>query len=288
MNRKILSYSVGAAAVLFGLAACSSDNTTSSSGAPSSAEVADGARQGAGEGAAMTIAELNSNESAFGAATDIGNASAAVVAPTTVNCSGPDGSGWYNCVAVLDSGVDLTVTRSIRFWTGTNYDLWWNNPSPTDSVNLKWTADGTVNSSARANRDVAVDDSSAATMAVLRVPAGVAATPVNGPQHIWTGAAAQHHVATYTPSNGAERILTQTGYDTVAAVTFQMPRSQHPYPLSGSITINESTHFVAGTYDQTDTRRLVVTFNGTNIATLLDGGVTCDLDLDTHNVSNCH
>jgi hypothetical protein len=280
MNRKILSYSVGAAAVLFGLAACSSDSTTSSSGAPSSAEVAQGARQGAGEGAAMTIAELNSNESSFGAANDVGTA-AAVVAPTTVNCSGPDGSGWYNCVAVLDSGVDLTITRSIRFWTGTNYDLWWNNPSPTDSVNLKWTADGTVNSSARANRDVAVDDSSAATMVILRVPS-------NGPEHIWTGAAAQHHVATYTPPNGAERILTHTGSVVVAAVTFQMPRSENPYPRSGSITIDETTHFTAGSYDQTDSRHLVVTFNGTNIATLQDGGITCDLDLTTHAVSNCH
>jgi hypothetical protein len=135
MNRKILSYSVGAAAVLFGLAACSSDNATSSGGTPNSAEVTSGARQGAGEGAAMTLAELNANENVYGASADVANGAAAVVSPTTVNCGGPDDNGWYNCTAVLDSGVHLTITRSIRFWAGTNYDLWWNNPSPTDSVN---------------------------------------------------------------------------------------------------------------------------------------------------------
>jgi hypothetical protein len=287
MNRKILSYSVGAAAVLFGLAACSSDNATSSGGTPNSAEVTSGARQGAGEGAAMTLAELNANENVYGASADVANGAAAVVSPTTVNCGGPDDNGWYNCTAVLDSGVHLTITRSIRFWAGTNYDLWWNNPSPTDSVNHKWTVDGTLDAAVRAGRNVTVDDSNAATLIVLRVPAGVAAV-ANGAQHVWNGTAAQHHVATYTPQGGDERILTQTGYDTVAAVTFQMPRSQNPFPLSGVITINETTHFTAGSYDQTDTRHLIVTFNGTNIATLQDGGITCDLDLTTHDVSNCH
>jgi hypothetical protein len=36
------------------------------------------------------------------------------------------------------------------------------------------------------------------------------------------------------------------------------------------------------------TRRFTVSFNGTNVATLTDGGVTCDLNLDTWVVSNCH
>jgi hypothetical protein len=189
-------------------------------------------------------------------------------------------------VAVLDSGVHLTLTRSIRFWTGTNYDLWWNNPSPTDSVNHKWTADGTLNAAVRADRNVAVDDSNTASLVVLRTPAGGQAA-VTPPKHVWTGEAAQHHVATWSENN-VERILTMTGYDTVSAVTFQMPRSQNPYPLSGSITISMSANFVAGSYNQTDTLHLIVTFNGSNIATLQDGGVTCDLNLDTHDVSNCH
>ncbi len=286
MNRKILSYSVGAAAVLFGLAACSSDNTTSGNGTPTSAEVTASARQGAGEGAALTIKELDDNEAAYGAANDVSNGSANVVAPTTVNCSGPDSNGWYNCVAVVDSGVHVTITRSIRFWAGTNYDLWWNNPSPTDSVNHKWTADGTLNSAVRNGRDVTVDDSSAASLVVVR-SAGDGAPPVARPQHVWTGIAAQHHVATWSENN-VERILTMTGGDTVSAVTFQMPRSANPYPLSGSITIGMTANFVAGSFSQTDTLHLIVTFNGTNVATLQDGGVICDLDLDTHAVSNCH
>ncbi len=231
MNRKILSYSVGAAAVLFGLAACSSDNTTSGNGTPTSAEVTASARQGAGEGAAMTIKELDDNEAAYGAANDVSNGSANVVAPTTVNCSGPDSNGWYNCVAVVDSGVHVTITRSIRFWSGTNYDLWWNNPSPTDSVNHKWTADGTLNSAVRNGRDVTVDDSSAASLVVVR-SAGDGAPPVARPQHVWTGEAAQHHVATWSENN-VERILTMTGYDTVSAVTFQNAALGESVPAVG-------------------------------------------------------
>lgn len=273
MNRRTLFYGLGAAAVLFGAAACSSDSTSPAS--TTTAEIAATNRADAGEGAAMTVGQLAANEASMGA--DVVTAGAAV-AGVAVNCTGPDGSGWYSCVADFENG--LTVTRQIRFWEGTAYGLGWN-AGVTDSVNHAWTAAGTINSIGRPGKVWTIDDAAAATMIVIPGAQGAM------PQHSWTGTAARHQSSTYTV-NSVERIFDHVAHDTVTAVTFQMPRTTNPFPLSGSIIRNVTTNFTAGSDSRTVTRRFVVTFNGTNIATLQDGALTCDLDLTLRTVANCH
>lgn len=273
MNRKTLFYGVGAAAVLFAVAACSSDST--SPAAALNTEIQTTNRADAGEGAAMTVAELSANETFIGA--DVVNAGAAI-AGVAVNCTGPDASGWYTCAAVLENG--LTITRQVRFWEGTAYGLGWN-PGVTDSVNHAWSVVGTVNAMGRPGKIWTIDDHAAATMSLPAVAQGMM------PQHSWTGTADRHQLSTYTV-NSVERIFDHTAHDTVTAVVFQMPRMTNPYPLSGTIIRNVTTVFTAGTDTRTVTRRFVVTFNGTNIATLQDGALTCDLDLALRTVSNCH
>lgn len=87
------------------------------------------------------------------------------------------------------------------------------------------------------------------------------------------------------------RTYDEAGTDSVDAVVFNVPRSQFPYPASGSIIRNVSIHatFVSATTSQTTdvTKRVEVTFNGTIVATLKIDGKTCDLNLSTHRVSNC-
>ncbi len=279
MNRRILSYSLGAAAVAFGLGACSSDSTMAPGGV-TSAEIAATNRQDAGEGAAMTVAELGANDAFIGANANIvgGGSVGAATAGATVNCTGPDNMGWYTCAAVTEGG--LTVVRMIRFWEGTSYGLAWN-PGVTSAVDHSWTVSGTVNSVARPGKVWTIDDAAAATMSVLPNAQAV------NPQHSWSGTANRHQSSSYT-LNGVERIFDHTAHDVVAAVLFQMPRDLNPYPLSGTITRNTTTMFTAGSYSRTVMRSFVVTFNGTHIAQLMDGALTCDLDLDTGMVSNCH
>jgi hypothetical protein len=71
-----------------------------------------------------------------------------------------------------------------------------------------------------------------------------------------------------------------------------MPRSQYVWPLSGSIVHNVTALVTvqSGTrsYSRTVTRRAEVIFNGTPNVTLDIGALTCDLDLETHAVTNCH
>ena len=276
MKRSTLTFSAGAMAALVALAACSSDST-SSNGSPSNSEIQSNSRQAAVDAAAATLSQLGGAEADVGA----GDVAGAVVGETTVNCNGsPDADGWFTCTAALDNGV--TVERQVRFWSGTNYDLGWNYPSPTDSMNTIWTANGTLTGTQDPAPVITVADSDHATLTVIRPPS-------IRERHSWTGAGAAHHVATWVGPNAVERILTQTGADSVNAVLFQMPRSSNPYPLSGSITLNFMAHLTAGNDSRTETQRFVITFNGTNTASLQDGGITCDLLLDPpHTISNCH
>jgi hypothetical protein len=276
MKRSLLTYSLGAAVVL-SAGACSSDSTVAAGGV-TNAEITTGNQQDAGEDAVNTVAQLGANDDFVGASGNVvsggGPISAAMVA---VNCAGPDGLGWYTCSAVDENG--FTVVRQIRFWEGMSLGLWWN-PGVTDSVNHFWSADGTVNSVMRPGKVWTIDDTAAATMIVQRTHGAL-------PKHSWSGTADRHEMSSYTV-NDVERIFTHTAHDTVSAVVFQMPRAQNPLPLSGSIIRNVATTFTAGMFTRNVTKRFVVTFNGSSIATLNDGSLTCDLDLLTRTVSNCH
>lgn len=273
MNRRTLFYGLGAAAVMFGAAACSSDSTAP--GTATNAEITASARADAGESAVLTIDQFGANEDFMGA--DVAGASAAT-SGVAVTCTGPDASGWYTCTAVTEFG--LTVTRQVRFWEGTAYGLGWN-PGVTDSVNHHWTAIGTFPSIGRAGKTWTIDDATAATMIVIPGTMGMM------PRHSWSATADRHQSSTYT-MNQVERILDHVAHDTVSAVAFQVPRRTNPYPLSGTIIRNVTTDFTAGSLSRTVTRRFVITFNGTNIVTLTDGALTCDLNLDLRTVSNCH
>jgi len=76
-------------------------------------------------------------------------------------------------------------------------------------------------------------------------------------------------------------------YDMTSAVTWNdvvhgVPRSENPYPLSGSITRAVTIAIVNGPNgDETRSRDVVVTFDGTQFATLTLDGETMEIDLST-------
>jgi hypothetical protein len=277
MQRSTLSSLIGVA-LLAGLAACSSDSGLSSSG-PTDAEITQGLASDAGESIALTLEEMGASDTFVGAGdvTAGTGVSARIVGATaaTQTCGGPDANGWYNCATVTDAG--LSLTRAVRFWEGTSYGLWFD--AQTDSVNHRWTASGTIDSPSKPGKVWTIERGDTATMAIDR-----AASPVT---HTWNGVGERRESSKYTV-NGVERDYLHTAFDTATAVTFAMPRSSHPYPLSGTITRSATVHFTAGSFTRDLDRRIVVTFDGTQTATLQVGALTCDLDLATRAVTNCH
>ena len=282
MKRSILSISIGAAALAFGLGACSSD-TTAPGLQVSDQEIAAGIANDAGDAIATSVDLMTSDAQQDGASASLvlgsgvsGSVSGATSA--SVECSGPDGDGWYTCSATTWRGLDLT--RMIRFWDGTSPALSFT--SATDSVNHIHTLTGSYVQGWFPNRTVWVNNADTATLNVNR-----SGSPV---QHIWDGVGVR---ADSTRFVSAQRTRTwhYTAYDTASAVTFDLPRSTNPWPMSGSVVHNLTVHFTAQSdtrsFDKTVARRVMVTFNGTSMVTLQVGGLTCTLDLETHQVSAC-
>jgi len=89
------------------------------------------------------------------------------------------------------------------------------------------------------------------------------------------------------------RTYDEAGSDSVEAVTYDLPRSTNPWPISGKIVRNVSIHATfqnATRSDTTDvTKRVEVDFpadNEGNVVLKIDAK-TCNLNLVNHRVTNC-
>jgi len=277
IGRRLTAFT--AIAALVGAFACSSDSATSPGQPVPDSEIDQAIASDVGESFADAVGQFDENES-FEASLSGGSSTFAAQGDAgtlsrTVTCGGPDGDGWYGCIAYTERG--LTITRQVRFWSGGALALGWD-AATTDSVNHRWTRTGTVNSAVKQGKVRKLDDADTASMVVER------GTTV---LHVWNGAGARIDSSSYTV-HGVTRLFAYTAHDTAAALAFTVPRSQHPYPASGSISRNLELHFTAGGFDKTITRSAKVTFDGTSVAELQVGDLTCDLDLATWVVSNCH
>ena len=78
--------------------------------------------------------------------------------------------------------------------------------------------------------------------------------------------------------------------DSLRSVTFAHPRAPGAFPLSGQM-VQVANFTVTSTGKSSETRsvsrRIVTTFNGTALATIRTGSVTCTLHLDTRKVDGC-
>jgi hypothetical protein len=270
-----------AMAALVGAVACSSDSAVDPGGSVASSEIDQTVASDAGESFAASVGQFQENESfeenmSGGASTFLAVRMGAGFGTDsrTVTCDGPDTGGWFGCIAYTSRG--LTITRQVRFWSGGHYALGWS-PTLTDSVNHRWTRTGTFESPVKAGKMFSINEADTGSMVVTH------GTPV---LHTWNGAGIAHDSSSYAV-NGVTRIFAYTASDTVAALTFTTPRTANPYPTSGSISRNVSLHITAGGFDKTITRAARVTFDGSSIAVLQVGALTCSLDLATGVVSGC-
>lgn len=281
MHRRILTFAAGVAAMSAALAACSSSTTGPGFTVPDSA-VDNGIANDAGDEIATSIELMGADEQSDGASAEMVRAAPALQldvarAGAGTDCSGPDGDGWYTCVSTWHQ---LTLTNSWRFWDGDALALSFT--AATDSVNHRHQLAGSYVQGWFPNRTVWVNNNDTATLAIDR-----AASPV---QHVWNKVGVRQDSSQYVNLQ-VTRHWHYTSHDTASAVTFDMPRTQYPWPMSGSIVHNVAVHFVAvkasGTYTRDVTRRVMVTFTGTQDVTLQVGGLTCTLDLLSHQVSGC-
>ena len=90
------------------------------------------------------------------------------------------------------------------------------------------------------------------------------------------------------------RIHQSSGVDSVEAVTFDLPRSTNPWPVSGKIVRNVAVYVSVTSANKTQTttitKRVEVDFpaDAQGNVTLHIDNQTCNLNLVTHSVSNCH
>ncbi len=205
----------------------------------------------------------------------------------TRTCTGPDAQGWYTCGTSREDD-NLQVTRQHRFWKGgTPVPI---TGTPYDSVQYRWREVGADSGDVDRRPDDGatlikwVDRSDTASVAYDRV-----STPN---KRIWNWKGQRNDSSLATGSRGT-RFFKIAGSRVGTNVTFAVPRSANPWPLSGTITHTWNATVVytkaGGTVSDTTNRSgsTTITFDGTQTPKVVVGGLTCTIDLQTRKTSNC-
>lgn len=99
-------------------------------------------------------------------------------------------------------------------------------------------------------------------------------------ERTWNGTGTEDRSRARVLESGDTRTYDLTGTVVVADVVRGVPRSENPWPLSGTITRNLTVEVVNGVNgDRTVTREVVLTFNGTRTVTLTVNGEAYEVDL---------
>ena len=151
IGRRIITFA--AIAAVAGAVACSSDSAVAPGATVAESEIDQTIASDVGESFAGDVSQFQENESfeenmSAGSSTFMTSRAGVGTgtASRTVTCSGPDGSGWFGCVAYTARG--LTITRQVRFWSGGSLALGWSG-TLTDSVNHRWSRTGSFSSARR-------------------------------------------------------------------------------------------------------------------------------------------
>jgi hypothetical protein len=103
-------------------------------------------------------------------------------------------------------------------------------------------------------------------------------------QRSWSGVGTRSDSAHVT-NDGVARRTRLRSVDRISSVVYALPRSANPFPKSGSIThditMSSTADNGSSSNTRTATRHVVVTFNGTQTASVMVGTTACTLDLVT-------
>lgn len=107
-----------------------------------------------------------------------------------------------------------------------------------------------------------------------------------------SGLGVAHDTASFSDGT-VTRVVSEAAVDSVLGLTWNLPRSSNPWPVSGKIVRVDTVHVVATREGQTATRDVVrvieVDFPADaqgNVALKINNK-TCNLNLVTHRVTNC-
>lgn len=121
------------------------------------------------------------------------------------------------------------------------------------------------------------------------------AQPPAETSRIHTGVSTGKDTTTFTSTSGnLVRNANESFVDSVKAITYNLPRSTNPWPVSGSIVRNASINVTLTSETRNEsrsvTRRVEVTFPADNQGNveLQINGKACNLNLVNHRVTNCH
>jgi hypothetical protein len=282
MNRSLLSYSLGAALLTLGVAACSSDSTspsTSVTQAQEQTDVATAAGDATGEDVALMYATYanasGANVSEAAAAGRVSGLQASAESDEDewhlgAPCPYDADTGRHLCPTVTN-GQGLSLSSSYAFFDGTipqqSFDA-----STTTSINFQANLFGTVTGfSWTASVDRTRD---------LTVAAGGNGWSVS---RIWNGSGSGS-LSAESDGGNLSRSYRLNSSTTITNVTVAEPRSENPWPLSGSIThVFDGTRTREGarTVSRTVSYTATITFNGTSTVPLDMGSTQFCVDLAT-------
>jgi len=181
------------------------------------------------------------------------------------NCPFDAATGRLVCPTITQNGV--TVNRSYKFLAGILVQEAYHAMATTEA-NIQSLIEG---SRTRSDWE-----------ATIKHERNMDATGLAGAetQRIWNGDGSSHVTRSRHTDNGPARSYDLVCSVTVANVVVPVPNGADAWPLSGTITRECTVTFVGGPRaGQTIDRTAVVTFNGTQTATLTVGDKTFDLDL---------
>lgn len=260
------------AVAALGLAACSSSTATLPSLYNDSTVTVDVATS-AGDAAAAAIETMQANEATAGASADLVGSTALLAtspAPTvnrTRTCYDANGAVVAGCIPI--TSVRKIVTHATIDGTRNG------SSTTTGGTSATWT--GVVH---RVSNDTLTRNFNTASPSVET-------------SRTHSDLAVGHDTTMFTDGTMTRNAVEVTR-DTVKAVTWNLPRTTNPFPVSGSIVRVDSVHVSLTKGTQTNTKDVVriveVDFSGDaqGNAVLKVNGKTCNLNLVTHVVSGCH
>ena len=184
------------------------------------------------------------------------------------NCAYNATSGRFSCPAITQGS--LTLTRDFAFFNGSNGAMAAYDPSTTASANFHFGVSG-----------VHVADNGADTVSRDRSMT-VSGLTGNETTRTWDGSGTRSDGGYRTEASVTRRYHTSDAV-TFTSIVVALPRVDHPWPLSGSIT-REISGTGSVTKEGTErsfsvSRTVKITFDGTQFATVTVGGDSYTLDL---------
>lgn len=276
------------AGLLLAVCACSSDLTSAGANLQLTAiDTAQAAALSAADATAEDVNVMTASDSSMNGVTvmyDLLAAPGAVFTTTTTttdstryafwsfsqSCTYNSTTGWFGCPDITKNG--LTLSRSAQFLDASGAAMPHYNDTTTASANFKVSVTG-----------VHLATEGADTISRQRT---MAVTGLLGHEtsRTWNGVGVRS-------DGGYRQDLTYTrSYHTQDNVTFanilvNLPRTQYPWPISGTVTrqINGTGTIVSATATRTFTvaKTVTITFNGTHLVPMMVGTVSFTLDLYT-------